>query len=259
MGRRGKKERFADNAQRDNIIEPGKDLYSQIKGNWRSLYFKNDAPIVLELGCGRGEYTVGLARENADKNYVGVDIKGDRIWYGSQWAIDEGLKNVAFLRVRIEEIDQFFASDEVDEIWLTFPGPRPKKSQAKKRLTAPRFLDLYKSILKPGGVVHLKTDSDLMFSYTLDVLEQRDDVEQLEKVDDIYESNHPATAIQTRFEGKFLKTSKTIKYLRFRFVSPLTKRSVFSIITSLFQKEEGHIAQDISCRARKKSSTEEPY
>lgn len=236
MGRKGKLPRFADNAGRENIIEPGKALYEKICGNWRSLYFKNDHPIVLELGCGRGEYTVALAKEHGRKNFVGVDIKGDRIWYGSGWALEQGLENVAFLRAYIDQIDQFFAVDEVDEIWLTFPGPRPKKKQAKKRLTAPRFLDSYKAILKPGGVIHLKTDSDLLYAFTKEVLADRSDVEVLEDVSDIYAVNHGQTQIQTRFEETFLAKGKTIKYLQFRFVKGLTKRRIFTIITSLFQK-----------------------
>lgn len=234
MARKGKKPRFADNAKRANIIESGKGLYGQIKGNWRALYFKNDAPIVLELGCGRGEYTVGLAREDSRRNYVGVDIKGDRIWYGSGWALEEGLENVAFLRTYIDNIDQFFAKDEVDEIWLTFPGPRPKKSQAKKRLTAPRFLDLYKTILKPGGVVHLKTDSDLLYQFTKGILADRRDVKILEVVPDIYAVKHPATAIQTRFEGTFLEEGKTIKYIRFQFLHHKKKTKKHRLLSTLF-------------------------
>jgi len=238
MGRKGKLPRFADNAGRENIIEPGKDLYEKIRGNWRSLYFKNDHPIVLELGCGRGEYTVALAKEHGKKNFVGVDIKGDRLWHGSGWALQRGLSNVAFLRAYIDQIETFFAPREVDEIWLTFPGPRPKKKQAKKRLTAPKFLIMYKSILKRGGFVHLKTDSDLMYEYTKEVLAQRDDVEILEDTADIYAVEHPQTKIQTRFEKAFLAKGKSIKYLRFRFSQGLTKPSLFSIITSLFRKSK---------------------
>ncbi|MBT4857289.1 tRNA (guanosine(46)-N7)-methyltransferase TrmB [Candidatus Uhrbacteria bacterium] len=235
MGRRNKLDRFADNEKRPNVIEPGKDLYEKIKGHWRDLYFKNDLPIVVEIGCGKGEYTIGLSRDDQAKNYIGVDIKGERIWYGSASALEEGLTNVAFLRTRVEQIGQFFEDDEVDEIWITFPGPRPKKSQAHRRLTATRFLESYKKMLKKDGVIHLKTDSDLMFEYTLEILADRSDVELLESVYDVYAANHWATAIQTRFEKKFMATGKTIKYLRFRFIPGLTKRSIFTIITSLFK------------------------
>ena len=235
MARRNKLDRFADNADRENVIEPGKPLYGNVKGAWRQKVFGNDHPIVLEIGCGRGEYTVGLARDDKKKNFVGIDIKGDRIWYGSGWAQEEGLENVAFLRIKVEEIDQFFVENEVDEIWITFPGPRPKKSQAKKRLTSPRFLDLYKSILKPAGVVHLKTDSDLMFEYTLEQIHDRVDIELLEKVSDVHEEAHSAASIKTRFEERFMAQGIPIKYVRFKFISPLTKPSILSIITSLFR------------------------
>lgn len=216
---RKKQVRFVENKDHDNIIEEGKSSFSTIKGNWKAIYFKNDNPIILELGCGRGDYTVGLAQKYPDKNFVGVDIKGDRIWYGSTLAQDYGLQNVAFLRAEIELLDSFFAPQEISEIWITFPGPRPKKTHAKKRLTSTRFLELYKTILQPNGIVHLKTDSELLFEYTSEVLEYRTDIVNIHAVSNLYESSgyDEVKSIQTHFEKRYLKQGKSIKYVQFSF------------------------------------------
>ena len=214
-----KQERFRQNAERRNVIEPGKPIFEQIKGKWHILYFHNQHPITVELGCGRGEYTVGLARSFPERNFVGVDIKGARIWKGSKIADEENIENVAFLRVHILEIECFFEAAEVDEIWITFPDPRPKKGDAKRRLTHPRFLDLYKKIVRKGGKVHLKTDNQLLFEYTLEVLQQRDDVYELIYTFDLYYSDLLPLhhGLQTRYEQLFIEEGKTIKYLQFVF------------------------------------------
>ena len=220
IGMRKKLIRFTENLAQDNIIEPKERGTNPIKGKWGQLYFNNSNPIVLELGCGRGEYTIGLARKYPNKNFIGIDIKGDRIWFGSQSAKELQLSNVAFLRDQIENLNDFFESDEVSEIWITFPGPRPKESHAKKRLTSPRFLELYKQILNKEGVVNFKTDSEALFEYTLEVLSERSDIVGLESIKDLY--NEPnfdeAKSIQTHFEERFIKEGKTIKYIRFSFI-----------------------------------------
>jgi len=146
-----KKERFEIVAGRDNVIQAGKELYDTIRGRWNKLYFKNENPIVAEFACGRGEYTIGLAKLFPERNFVGVDIKGDRIWKGSTRAVDEKLGNVGFLRTHILMINSFFGPREINEVWLTFPDPRPRKKDIKRRLTSPRYLDMYKGLMKPGG------------------------------------------------------------------------------------------------------------
>jgi tRNA (guanine-N7-)-methyltransferase len=214
-----KQERFRQNAERRNVIEPGKPIFEIIKGKWHPLYFHNQHPVTVELGCGRGEYTVGLARLFPDRNFVGVDLKGARIWKGSKIATEENMENVAFLRVHILEIEYFFETAEVDEIWITFPDPRPKKGDVKRRLTHPRFLELYRKIVRKGGKVHLKTDNQLLFEYSLEVLQQRDDVQELIYTFDLYQSDLLPLhlGLQTRYEQQFIEEGKTIKYLQFVF------------------------------------------
>ncbi len=213
--------RFHENAKLENIIEPGKPLYDKIKGAWQDLFFKNTNPVVIEIGCGRGDYTVGLAREFSNKNFIGIDVKGDRIWFGAKAAQEEELENVAFLRTRIELLNQFFAQNEVDEIWITFPGPRPRKREANRRLTTNKFLDIYKNILTSGGTVHLKTDSDFAYEFTKEILADRDDIEIIVDTSSLYDSklvdiHH---GIKTHFEKRFLAQGKKIKYLAFRFLN----------------------------------------
>lgn len=230
--------RFAENKESPYIIEPGKELFDSIKHSW-SNYFGNHHSLILELGAGRGDYTVELAKLFPDKNFVGVDYKGDRLWYGSQIAKEFDLKNVAFLRTGIERLEDFFEKDSVEEIWITFPGPRPKKSQANRRLTHPKFLELYKFILAPNGIVHVKTDSELVYEYTVEQLLARNDVEILQQTDDLHtqENVDEVLEIKTHFEKRFLKEEKRIKYLKFRFVKPsitvLTKRRISSIMRAL--------------------------
>lgn len=206
-------------SDRSNVIQPGKDIYDQIKGNWSSLYFKNSNPIVVELACGKGEYSVALASRFPDKNFIGVDIKGDRLWKGSTLAVEQELQNVVFIRANIMLLENFFKPLEVAEIWIPFPDPRPKKRDVKRRLTSQRFLDIYKKIIKPHGYLRLKTDNDAFFDYTLDELMKRDDVVDLQFTDNVYESKlrEECFDVKTHYEDFFSRQGQLIKYLRFRF------------------------------------------
>ncbi|MBX2946916.1 MAG: tRNA (guanosine(46)-N7)-methyltransferase TrmB [Cyclobacteriaceae bacterium] len=214
-----KQERFRIIEERDNVLEPTKPLFRQIKGNWLTGYFKNTNPISVELACGRGEYTVGLASLFPDRNFIGVDIKGERIWKGSTIAVEKQLANVAFLRTQILHIENFFDREEIDELWLTFPDPRPRKRDIKRRLTSPRFLEMYKRLVRPGGIVRLKTDNTSLFQYTLEELENRSDITDLVYTFDLYQSDLRPECfdIKTRYEEAFASQGETIKYLRFRF------------------------------------------
>jgi tRNA (guanine-N7-)-methyltransferase len=214
-----KQERFRIIEGLDNVIEPTKANYNSIKGNWREGHFKNNNPITIELACGRGEYSVALGKLFPERNFIGVDMKGERIWKGSTLAVEQGLSNVGFLRTQILLIENFFAVGEVDEIWLTFPDPRPRKRDIKRRLTSPRFLEMYRRLLKPGGYVRLKTDNTLLYTYTLEELQQRTDILDLQYTDRVYESSLRPECfdIKTRFEEMFAAKGETIKYLRFHF------------------------------------------
>ena len=216
---RAKKTRFSHNQTADNVIQEGKPLFEQIKGKWQSLYFENNNPITLELACGYGEYTTGLAKIYPERNFVGVDIKGDRLWQGSVVAMEENLENAAFLRGLVHDLGDYFAKDEVSEIWLTFPDPRPKNKDERRRLTGNRFIELYKAALKPAGWLKLKTDDTDLFEYTLGVLELRDDVVDLAFTDDLAGSAMLAEhhGIITRYEQMFSEKGRKIKYLKFRF------------------------------------------
>ncbi|MFC6999994.1 tRNA (guanosine(46)-N7)-methyltransferase TrmB [Rufibacter roseus] len=214
MGR-GKLEKFAVNATRANIVEPGKENYEQLKGRWNSDFFQKEQPLVLEVGCGKGEYTIGMAQLYPHKNFIGIDIKGNRIWKGSSLAIEAGLTNVGFLRIFIEDLEKHFEENEVDEIWITFPDPRPRKRDIKRRLTSPRFLEMYERILKPGGKLHLKTDSHSLFEYSLEVLEERK-AKNLLHTWDLYQSDlqEHTMGIYTTFEKTYLEQNVPIKYLQ---------------------------------------------
>ncbi len=218
MGR-NKLVRFKQNEFNRNVVQQGKDIFTRIKGNWNSEQFQNDLPLVVELACGRGEFTVGLSKKYPDKNFIGVDIKGSRIWKGSITAIAEGLDNVAFLRSQIEALDIFFAEGEISELWITFPDPRPRDGDEKKRLTSPRFLDLYKPMIQRNGTVHLKTDNTGLFDYTLSLLKTKEDIKNLEFTHDFYSSAYKDDhfGIQTRYEKKFSEEGEKIKYLKFQF------------------------------------------
>ena len=214
-----KLERFQIIKERDNVIEPSKPLYETIRGKWNTDYFKNSLPITLELACGRGEYTIGLAKIFPKQNFIGVDIKGERIWKGSTYAEEENLSNVAFLRTHILMIEFFFQTDEVDEIWLTFPDPRPKKRDVKRRLTSPRYMEIYKKLVKPGSYIRLKTDNTDLFEYTLEEIQSREDITDLKFTDNLYDSELRPECfdIRTKFEEEFAGKGEKIKYLRFKF------------------------------------------
>ena len=218
MGK-GKLQKFADMREYPNVVEHHFSIADAtpfpMKGSWGKEFFGNDNPIVIELGCGRGEYTVGLARRYPDKNFIGVDIKGARMWTGATEAIREGLKNVGFLRTNIEIIDHFFAPGEVSEIWLTFPDPQMKKHT--KRLTSSLFLERYRSIMTPDGIVHLKSDSNFMFTYTRYITEVNK-LQVLSCIEDIYangEAEEPLD-IKTYYEQQWLSRGINIKYISFR-------------------------------------------
>lgn len=216
---RSKLARFKHNARASNVVQSGKPLIDKIKGKWNIYFFAKKQPITLELACGRGEYTIGLARKFSQRNFVGVDIKGDRIWQGSSIAINDGLQNVGFLRIFIHDITDYFDISEVDEIWLTFPDPRPKDRDEKRRLTYTRFLELYKTILVPEGWFKFKTDNSGLFDYTLNLLESRQDIIDLTYTNDLNHSGllNEHYDITTHYEQKFRAKGEKIKYLKFRF------------------------------------------
>lgn len=216
---RKKLKRFAANLLRENIIEPGKALYPEIKGNWHQLYFKNERPITVELGCGDGEYSVGLALIHPERNYIGLDVKGDRLHQGSTFALDNQLNNVAFLRAGVYQLRDFFGPGEIDEFWLTFPDPRPKKGDAKRRLSNPGFLKIYQELGKPGCYFKFKTDNTALFEYTLDVLKTEFPVDEVEFTFDLYASDliKDHYGIQTKYERIWTDRGEKIKYLKFRF------------------------------------------
>lgn len=202
--------RFAQIKEMPHVLE----YPMEMKGQW-SNFFNNKNPIVLELACGRGEYTVGLSAMFPQKNFIGVDVKGNRMYIGAKKTMDAKCGNAAFLRTQIEMIDQYFAPNEVDEIWLTFPDPQLRISKAKKRLTHPRFLRLYYQFLKPGALIHLKTDSPALYSFTLSVIEMYG-LTLNEKSADVYAAPHAAALdIKTHYEMLDIAGSKKIHYLQF--------------------------------------------
>ncbi len=216
---KSKLKRFEIIAGRQNVIEPGKELFNTIKGKWGEIYFKNWHPITIELACGRGEYSVNLARQFPGRNYIGVDKKGDRLWKGSTWAQEENLQNVGFLRTGILFIESFFEAGEVNEIWLTFPDPLPRKRDAKRRLSSTRYLDMYKKILSPNGYFRFKTDNTDLFNFTLEELSYRNDLVDFEYTHDLYQSvlRPECFDIKTKYEEMFTAQGEVIKYLRFKF------------------------------------------
>ena len=223
MGSKNKLKRFEENETFSIVIQPTraeleKDLFF-LKGSWNKSYFKNDKPIVLELGCGKGEYTIHLASLNPQINFIGIDIKGARFWHGAKTALEDNMKNVAFVRAQIELIDRLFAPQEVKEIWITFPDPQIKFKRTKHRLTNPSFLGYYRKILFKGGFIHLKTDSEFFHGYTLGVLND-DKYEVCFAHHDIYNNSHvpeQAVSVQTFYEKMYLDQNKPISYIKFKF------------------------------------------
>lgn len=217
MSKKTKLGKFSDNKQSHNVIETGKELFTTIKGNWSS-YFQNDNEKVIELACGRGEYTVGLAERFPERNFIGIDIKGDRIWKGSQYAINHQLDNVAFLRTQIRFLADFFEEGEVDEIWLTFPDPRPKERDEKHRLSNARYLKLYQQVLKKDGWFKFKTDNTELFEYTLEVLTDFQVVDHSFTFD-LYKSDYldEHHGVKTKYEKIWTDKGELIKYMKFKF------------------------------------------
>lgn len=190
-----------------------------MKGNWAAGHFKNNNPIVLELACGKGEYSVNLAKLFPEKNFIGVDLKGNRIWRGARTGVDENINNLAFLRIQIEDILEYFAAGEIDEIWITFADPQPQESREKKRLTFPAFLEKYKILLRPGAKVNLKTDNDGLYAYTCEKVAELGLVIH-KNTTDLYHSDlvDEVLSIKTHYERIYLKEDKNINYIQFSFV-----------------------------------------
>ena len=217
---KNKLKRFADMVAYSNVIAPKfEEVFRtdfRLKGRWAEEVFGNHNPLVLELGCGKGEYTVALARKYSEKNFIGVEIKGARIWVGATDALQNHLTNVVFLRTRIEFITSCFAAGEVSEIWLTFPDPQPQQSRDNKRLTSPRFLQSYRDIMQPGGIIHLKTDSNDLFEYTCNIV-KLNNLHILDCTDDLYHSGctDDILSVQTYYEKMFMDKGVSIKYLKF--------------------------------------------
>lgn len=220
MGSKNKLKRFNENETFTNVIQPSReevlDNFS-FKGKWHS-FFKNTHPIVIELGCGKGEYTIDLAKKNPNKNFIGIDIKGARFWRGAKTALEDNLGNVAFVRTQIELVDFIFDKGEVDEIWITFPDPQIKYKRTKHRMTNHAFLKKYDHILKKDGVINLKTDSEFMHGYTLGLLhgEGHEIVHANHDVYKDYYSPDEVTGTQTFYEKKYLEKGKAITYIKFK-------------------------------------------
>lgn len=224
MSKKNKLQKFEENRSFDNLFQYSYERIMEegfpLQGKWHADFFRNDNPIVLELGCGKGEYTVGLARAHRDINYIGIDIKGARMWRGLTQAREEGLTNVAFIRTRIDQIEHFFAPDEVSEIWVTFPDPHPGEGErnARHRLTSPEFLERYRKIVRPDGILNLKTDSPIMYEFTLHEVIEKQGLPLLYATDDLYANDDDleVKTIRTFYEQMWLDQGLTIKYLRFK-------------------------------------------
>lgn len=208
--------RFAEVATFKNVVQL--DAGKALKSKWAANFFGNNNPVILELACGKGEYTVNLARMFPDINFIGVDYKGNRIWRGAKTALEEGINNVGFLRIQIETILDHFADNEINEIWITFPDPQPQDSREKKRLTNPRFLEKYKTILKDNGLMHLKTDNDDFYAYTLEQIALLN-LPKIKETTDLYHSElvDEVLSIKTYYERKYLAANKNINYVQWRF------------------------------------------
>ena len=225
---KNKLKKYKEGAQLSNVVQPLFQELEQdyiLKGSWARKYFKNNRPIVLELGCGKGEYALHLAQKHPQINFIGLDIKGARLWAGGNAAMEQKLPNVAFVRADISRIGSLFGHNEVSEIWITFPDPQPKKKQIKKRLTNPGFLRRYQQFLKEGGLIHLKTDNSGFFNYTLEIVEQTG-CRLLKSTHDLYAEEVDETlAIKTYYETKFLTLGSPICYLQFQLGEDLILKS----------------------------------
>lgn len=226
--------RFAENKSFAHVIQPEfKEVFNTkhyLHGKWHTDFLGNNNPIILELGCGKGEYTVALAKQFPDKNFIGIDIKGARFWRGAKTAQEENLKNVAFIRTRIEFLESFFAAEEVSEIWITFPDPQKEKRRTKKRLTSARFLNMYYHILDKEGCVHLKTDSSELYAYTSYILHQNAQ-HIIRNTQDLYTSNlcDHILSIKTHYEKNYLEKGKTIKYVQWQLQSEIKEPEILEI------------------------------
>ena len=223
MGSKNKLKRFKENLTFKNVIQPSREILVdnnfEYKGKWNDLFFKNNNPIIIELGCGKGEYSTKLAKLNPEKNFIGIDIKGARFWRGAKTAIDEGLNNIAFVRSQIELIDKIFSKGEVSEIWITFPDPQIKFKREKHRLINLKFINLYKNILVPNGIINLKTDSEFLHGYMLGLIKSTKFLELIYSNHNIYNNSgapDDVLSIQTFYELKFLKQKKPITFINFK-------------------------------------------
>lgn len=227
---KGKLEKFKEVTEFPNTLELT-DFQNQEsqkpKGRWHSDIFENDNPIVLELACGKGTYTLELARRNPDKNFVGVDIKGHRIWKGANQALEEGLDNVRFLRIYIDHLDEYFRPDEVDDMWITFPDPYPLYSDRNKRLSGPKFLKIYQRVLKQGGIIRFKTDSNELFTFTKESVRQTG-CKVHDVVEEIYQErpDDDLLTIQTHFERRHLEKGRTISFIKFSLPNEVITREL---------------------------------
>ena len=223
MGSKNKLKRFEENLTFKNVIQPSREILVdnnfEYKGKWNDLFFKNNNPIIIELGCGKGEYSIELAKLNPEKNFIGIDIKGARFWRGAKTAVDEGLNNIAFVRSQIELIDKIFSMGEVSEIWITFPDPQIKFKREKHRLINLKFINLYKNILVPNGIINLKTDSEFLHGYMLGLIKSTNFLELIYANHNIYNNSgapDDVLSIQTFYELKFLKQKKPITFINFK-------------------------------------------
>tara|TARA_B100001113_G_scaffold353120_1_gene356401 strand:- start:346 stop:1026 length:681 start_codon:yes stop_codon:yes gene_type:complete len=223
LGSKNKLKRFKENLTFKNVIQPSREILVdnnfEYKGKWNNLFFKNNNPIIIELGCGKGEYSIELAKLNPEKNFIGIDIKGARFWRGAKTAIDEGLNNIAFIRSQIELIDKIFSKEEVSEIWITFPDPQIKFKREKHRLINLKFINLYKNILVPNGIINLKTDSEFLHGYMLGLINSTNFLELIYSNHNIYNNSgapNDVLSIQTFYELKFLKQKKPITFINFK-------------------------------------------
>ena len=223
MGSKNKLKRFKENLTFKNVIQPSREILVdnnfEYKGKWNNLFFKNNKPIIIELGCGKGEYSIELAKLNPEKNFIGIDIKGARFWRGAKTAIDEGLNNIAFVRSQIELIDKIFSKEEVSEIWITFPDPQIKFKREKHRLINLKFINLYKNILVPNGIINLKTDSEFLHGYMLGLIKSTNFLELIYSNHNIYNNSgapDDVLSIPSFYELKFLNQKKPITFINFK-------------------------------------------